>query len=80
MERKQKEEEEKKEKEGQWEYRAESDEYIWTGENEPDYGDTFCYPPPTEEDKRLTREAERKESEWFVEQRKIDKKEKRKQK
>ena len=79
-ERKSKEEQKKKEKEGYWEYLPESDEYYWTGENEPDYGDCFRNTPPTKEDLRLKREAERVEFEWFVEEKKNEQKEKRKQK
>ena len=79
-ERKEKEAENITEKEGQWNYDGESGEYYWTGEKEPEYGDTFAYEPPTEEEKEMIREAERREFEWFVENRETDLKEKRKQK
>ena len=79
-ERKEKEVEKIREKEGQWNYNGESGEYYWTGENEPEYGDTFAHEPPTEEEKELFREAERREFEWFEEMRKMKLKEKRMQK
>ena len=79
-ERKWKEEENKKETQGYWEYRAESDEYFWTGEQDPDHGDPFCSTPLTEEDKKIIREAEKMEFELFVEERKELQKVKRKQK
>ena len=79
-ERKWKEEENKKDKQGRWEHRAESDEYFWTGEQDPDLGDTFCNTPLTEEDKKSIREEEKRENEWFVKERKELLKVKRKQK
>ena len=79
-ERKEKEAEKIREKEGQWNYNGESGEYYWTGENEPEYGDTFALEPPTEEEKELFRETERREFEWFKEMRKMKLKEKRMQK
>ena len=56
--RKRKEDEEKEEKEGRWNYNAEYDDYFWMVEGEPNYGDTFSFSPPTEEEIQLSREAE----------------------
>ena len=75
--RKRKEEEKKEEKEDQWHYIAEYDDYVWVGEGEPDYGDSFSYSPLNEDEKKLQREAERKECEDFIEERKKNLKEKR---
>ena len=47
------------------------------GDGEPKYGDTFCPEEPTEEEIQLRREAERKECEHFIEERKKKLKEKR---
>ena len=47
-ERKRKEERKK----GEWDCNGESGEWYWTGENEPGI-DTFCYPEPTEEEKKV---------------------------
>ena len=75
--RKRKEDDEKEEKEGRWNYNPESDEYFWVGEGEPNYGDTFSFSPPTEEEIQISREAERKECEYLIEERKKNLKEKR---
>ena len=75
--RKRKEDEEKEEREEQWHYIAEYDDYVWVGEGEPNYGDNFSYSPLTEEEKKLHREAEIKECEDFIEERKKKLKEKR---
>ena len=69
-----------KEKEGEWIYNGEFGEWYWTGENEPDYGDIFTFEEITEEDKRLKREAEKKEFRWFSEERTNVRKEKTQQK
>jgi hypothetical protein len=79
-ERTRKEREKEKEKAGDWIYNGESGEWNWTGPNVPDFGDTFTFNPPTEEEKEIAREAEEREFEWFVEQRAEERKEKRKQK
>ena len=71
-------EENKKDKQGHWEYRAESDEYFWTGEQDPDLGDPFCNTPLTEEDKHEG--GRKRQFEWFVKERKELLKVKRKQK
>ena len=47
------------------------------GEGEPNYGDTFSFSPPTEEEIQISREAERKECEYLIEERKKNLKEKR---
>ena len=80
IERKRKEDDLKKDKAGRWSYSGESGEWYWTGEQEPNYGDTFCYSPPTEEERKIMREAEEREFEWFMEERKRKQTEKRKQK
>jgi hypothetical protein len=79
-ERTRKEEERKKDIEGDWNFNAESGEYYWTGENEPEYGDTFSCSPLTEEEEKLRKTAESREYEWFLESKKKDLTEKRKQK
>ena len=80
IERKKKEKEKKNDDDGQWNYNGESGEYYWTGPNEPEYGDNFSHSPPTEEEKMLIKEAEKREFEWYCEERKNRLKEKRKQK
>ena len=77
-ERKWKQEENKKDKQGHSEYRAESDEYFWTGEQDPDLGDPFCNTPLTEEDKHEG--GRKRQFEWFVKERKELLKVKRRQK
>ena len=79
-ERKRKEEEKRKEKEGHWEFNGESGEYFWAGDTDPEFGETFSFSPPTEEENKITREAERKELERFFEETKKKQNEKRKQK
>ena len=45
-------------KNGEWLYHGESDEWYWTGENEPEFtGDGFVCEAPTEEDLKLLDEA-----------------------
>ena len=66
-----------KRREGEWDYNPEMDSWYWTGENEP-YIDSFCYSPPTEEDKKLAREAKAREMESFLQQKKEEQREKRK--
>ena len=49
-----------KKKRREWIYNGEFGEWYWTGENEPDYEDTFTSEAITEEEKKLMREAEKK--------------------
>ena len=79
-ERREKEEKMKKEKEGEWVYCGESGKWNWTGENEPNNVDTFSCSPLTEEENKLQIESDAREFEFFVEERKLSMKEKRKQK
>ena len=79
-ERRKKEEKMKKEKEGEWVYCGETVEWNWIGENEPNNVDTFSCSPLTEEENKLRIEADAREFELFVEERKNSMKEKRKQK
>ena len=76
----QKEKAEKKRKEGIWEYNGESGEYYWTGLNEPEkIMDTCIYKPLTEEEKKLSEEAEALHFKWWSEERAKERKEKRRQ-
>ena len=52
-------------------------EYYWTGENDPPEVDNFCCSPPTEEEKKMSREAELREIEEYMEERKKIQEEKR---
>ena len=79
-ERTMKEIETEKKKAGEWIYHGESGEWNWIGTTAPGYGDTFTLKPPTEEEKKIAREADEREFEWYVEQRAEERKEKRKQK
>ena len=79
-ERKRKEEESKKEKEGHWTFNGESGEYFWAGNTDPEFGDTFSYSPPNEEERNITRKAEQKELESYFEERKKKQNKKKKQK
>ena len=67
-------------KAGEWIYHGESGEWDWTGLNAPGFEDAFTLKPPTEEEKKIAREADEKEFEWYVEQQAEERKEKRKQK
>ena len=69
-----------KKKAGEWIYHGESGQWNWTGTNAPGYGDSFTLKPPTEEEKKIAREADEREFEWEVEQRAEERKEKRKKK
>ena len=72
---------EEKYKNGEWHYHGESDEWYWTGENEPEYGDDhFVHEAPTEEEKRLDKEAEERWMEAEIEERKHEKRLKREMK
>ena len=60
----------KKEKEGEWVYCRETVEWNWIGENEPNNVDTFSCSPLTEEENKIRIEADAREFELFVEERK----------
>ena len=66
-------------KNGEWDYNGESGEWYWTGKNEPVI-DTFCYPEPTEEEKKVIEEGRKQEFAEYVEEMKRRKKEKRQMK
>jgi hypothetical protein len=68
-------------KNGEWHYNGEMDEYYWTGENEPEYfDDNFMYEAPTEEDRKIAKEAEERWIEAMIEEDKRVKKERRQKK
>ena len=69
-----------REKEGEWCYNGESGEYYWSGEGEPNYGDTFTYEAPTAEELQKCREEERKIWEALLEEKRENQKDKRKKK
>ena len=79
-ERTRRERENRKKKAGEWIYHGESGEWYWTGSNETVYEDSFTFKPPSEEEKKIAREADEREFEWYVKQRDEESKEKRKQK
>ena len=79
-ERIRKEREKKREEEGEWLYHGESGEWYWTGREDQKYEDAFCYSAPTEEEKKLAKEQEKREFEWWVAEREKERKERRRQK
>lgn len=73
----QKEEDRKK---GYWDYNGESGEYYWTGDTEPEH-DFFDSPdPPTKEEIEIGRQAQERELEELMKQRKHEIEEKRQKK